>query len=216
MSEPRQRLLDPVERFSEVLFGLIMVLTFTGSISAASAGHAEVRTMLYGAIGCNLAWGLVDGIMYILSALAERGRGHATLRAVRQAGDPAEARRIIGDALPPVVTSILEPASLEQMRRGLQAMPEPRAGARLRKDDLLGALGVFTLVFLSTLPVVLPFVFMADSMRALRVSNGIAVVMLYMTGASLGRYAGYRAWVVGASMVLIGVALVGLTIALGG
>ena len=53
--------LDPIERISEILFGLIMALTFTGTLSAASAGRAEVREMLLGAIGCNLAWGLVDG-----------------------------------------------------------------------------------------------------------------------------------------------------------
>ena len=50
-------LLDPIERLSEVLFGLIMVLSFTGSLSAATAGREEIRTMLFGAIGCNLAWG---------------------------------------------------------------------------------------------------------------------------------------------------------------
>jgi hypothetical protein len=49
------RVLEPIERISEVLFGLIMVLTFTGSLSAAESGHAEVRAMLIGAIGCNLA-----------------------------------------------------------------------------------------------------------------------------------------------------------------
>ncbi len=216
MSEPRERLLDPVERFSEILFGLIMVLTFTVSISAAESGRAEVRTMLFGALGCNLAWGIVDGIMYILSALAERGRGLMTLRAVRRAADAAQARRIIGDALPPVVTSILEPEALERIRAGLLRLPEPPARPGLTKDDLLGALAVCILVFLSTLPVVIPFIFMGDAMRALRVSNGIAIVMLYLTGHSLGRYAGYRAWMVGLSMVFIGVVLVAITMALGG
>jgi len=52
-----RHVLEPYERISEVLFGLIMVLTFTGSLSVAEAqGHrAEVRTMLIGALGCNLA-----------------------------------------------------------------------------------------------------------------------------------------------------------------
>lgn len=54
---PGKRVLDPMERLSEVLFGLIMVLTFTGSLGAATAGREEIRTMLIGAIGCNLAWG---------------------------------------------------------------------------------------------------------------------------------------------------------------
>jgi hypothetical protein len=49
--------LDPMERISEVLFGLIMVLTFTSSLSIASADRASTRSMLIAALGCNLAWG---------------------------------------------------------------------------------------------------------------------------------------------------------------
>jgi VIT1/CCC1 family predicted Fe2+/Mn2+ transporter len=216
MSEPRRRLLDPIERFSEILFGVIMVLTFTGSISVASDGRAEIRTMLFGAIGCNLAWGIVDGIMYILSALAERGRGLVVFRALRRTPDAAEARRIIGDALPPVVTSILPPERLDEMHRGLLRLPEPPARPRLHKDDFLGALSVCVLVFLSTFPVVIPFIFMGDAPRALRVSNGIALVMMFLTGQSLGRHAGYRPWWMGFSMVVIGIVLVAITMALGG
>jgi hypothetical protein len=51
-----RRVLAPIDRVSEVLFGLIMVLTFTGSLSVAEAGRDDVRTMLIGALGCNLAW----------------------------------------------------------------------------------------------------------------------------------------------------------------
>ena len=54
--------LEPMERISEVLFGLIMVLTYTCSFSVAGAGREEVRTMLIGALGCNLAWGLIDAV----------------------------------------------------------------------------------------------------------------------------------------------------------
>jgi hypothetical protein len=52
-----KRALEPDERIAEVLFGLIMVLTFTGSLSVAEAGRDDVRTMLIGAPGCNLALG---------------------------------------------------------------------------------------------------------------------------------------------------------------
>ncbi len=60
-----KRVLDPVERVSEVLFGLIMVLTFTGSLSVAKAGRDDIRTMLIGALGCNIAWGIIDGVLYL-------------------------------------------------------------------------------------------------------------------------------------------------------
>src|SRR5215813_12493400 len=89
-----KRVLEPVERISEVLFGLIMVLTFTGSLSVANAGRDNIRTMLIGALGCNLAWGIIDGVLYLMSSLAEKGRNRTTLRAVRTV-DPEKARRLI-------------------------------------------------------------------------------------------------------------------------
>src|SRR3982751_4327811 len=92
-----KRVLDPIDRVSEVLFGLIMVLTFTGSLSVAGAGRESIRTMLIGALGCNLAWGIIDGVFYLMGCLAEKGRGLLTFRAMRKATDPKEAQRYIAD-----------------------------------------------------------------------------------------------------------------------
>src|SRR6188768_2164488 len=141
-----KRALDPIGRVSEVLFGLIMVLTFTGSLSVAEAGRDDVRVMLIGALGCNLAWGIIDAVLYLMGSLAEKGRNLMTFRAVRKATDPQKAQRLIADALPAVVASVLQPAELETMRQRLNQLPEPPGQARLGKHDWLGALGVFILV----------------------------------------------------------------------
>src|SRR3954462_8619107 len=83
-SEPNsKRVLEPIERISEVLFGIIMVLTFTGSLSVAEAGREDVGTMLITALGCNLAWGIIDGIMFLMSRLSEQAHNIRTLVAVR-------------------------------------------------------------------------------------------------------------------------------------
>ena len=42
-----KRLLDPVDRISEILFGLLMAVTIVGSLSIAGAGRAEVRTVMF-------------------------------------------------------------------------------------------------------------------------------------------------------------------------
>jgi len=211
-----KRVLEPIDRVSEILFGLIMVLTFTGSLSIAEAGRDDVRTMLIGALGCNLAWGIIDGVLYLMGCLAEKGRGLLTFRAVRRAADPKEAQRLIADALPSVVASVLEPVEVESLYRRLKQLPEPPDHVRLRKDDWLGAVGVFLLVFLCTFPVVIPFIFMHNAGPALRVSNAIAIVMLFLTGYAFGRMTGRHPWLVGISMVVLGLILVGLTMALGG
>ena len=214
--ESSKRVLDPIDRVSEVLFGLIMVLTFTGSLSVAEAGRDDVRAMLIGALGCNLAWGIIDGILYLMGCLAEKGRGLITFRAVRKATDPKEAQRVIAEALPSVVAGVLTPAELEAMHERLKQLPEPPERASLSKDDWRGAVGVFLLVFVSTFPVVIPFIFMRSAGPALRVSNVVAIVMLFLTGYAFGRLTGRRPWLVGISMVVLGSVLVGLTMALGG
>lgn len=211
-----KRVLDPVSRVSEVLFGVIMVLTFTGSLSVATAGRAEVRAMLAGALGCNLAWGVIDAILHLLGVLAQRGEGLAALRALHRARTPEEGRTVVAEALPPVVASVLEPAELETMRGRLAALPAPAERARLGRDDGWGALGVFLLVFLTTLPVAVPFLFLRDAHFALRVSNGVAIAILYVCGHVMGRLTGYSPWWTGLGMVLLGAALVGMTMALGG
>ena len=216
MPGERRRFLEPTERFSEVLFGLIMVLTFTGSLSAAESGRAAVRTMLIGAIGCNLAWGIVDAIMYVLNSLGGRGASLLTLRRVRAASELAQAHGLIADAMPPAVAATLGPEDFEKVRRKLAALPEPPERAPLKREDFLGALAAFLLVFLSTFPVVLPFFFITDPIRALRVSNLVAVVLLFLAGYNLAKSSGLRPWLTGLVMIGIGVALVGLTIALGG
>jgi hypothetical protein len=211
-----KRVLEPQERISEVLFGLIMVLTFTGSLSVAEAGREDIRTMLVGALGCNIAWGIIDGVLYLMTCLAEKGRSLTTYTAVRSTADPQKAQRLIAEALPPLVASVLKPAELEKVRLRLLQLPEPPPRARLAKTDWRGALGVFLLVFLSTLPVAVPFVVMHDAMMAMRISNIVAVLMLFLAGFAYGRYIGRSSWAFGVSMILLGGALVALTMALGG
>jgi VIT1/CCC1 family predicted Fe2+/Mn2+ transporter len=211
-----KRVLEPIERVSEVLFGLIMVLTFTGTLSAAESGQSEVRTMLFGALGCNLAWGLIDAIMYLMASLSERARVHRTVLAVRNAATPAGAHSAISDALPPIVAATLNAGEFEKIRNALNGLPELPKRPRLYAEDWQGAVGVFLLVFLSTFPVVLPFIFMHDAMIALRISNLIAISMLFGTGYAFGRLAGYQPLLVAGAMVVLGCLLVAITIALGG
>ncbi len=214
--KPDRRVLEPHERVAEVLFGLIMVLTFTGSLSIAESGRDDVRAMLIGALGCNLAWGIIDGVLYLMGSLAEKGRNLTTYRAVRNAHVPQQAQELIADALPPLIASVLQPAELAAMHQRLKQLPEPPQRARLGRTDFLGALGVFLIVFLSTFPVALPFMFLQSASTAMRVSNAVAVAMLLGAGLLYGRSIGRSPWLFGFFMVVLGGVLVALTMALGG
>src|SRR5262249_17045491 len=127
-----------------------------------------------------------------------------------------EAHGLIADALPPVLASVLQPQDLETMRQRLLTLTELPARPKLSSEDFLGALGVFLLVFLSTFPVVIPFLVIREPRLALRASNAVALVMLFLCGYLLGRFSGLRAWLTGLVMIGLGLLFVALCMALGG
>ena len=132
------RILEPVERLSEILFGLIMALTITGAVSVATADHFAIRTMLLAALGCNVAWGIIDAGMYLMARLGERGRNAVAARAVRETVNRDDAHRMIADELPPLLAPAFQPAQLELIRERIRKIfsvrPRPRIdGARLAR-----------------------------------------------------------------------------------
>jgi hypothetical protein len=215
MSKPK-RVLEPVERISEFLFGLIMVLTLTCTFSVDGANRASVRTLLMEALGCNVAWGTIDAFFYLLNSLGQRGHGVALLKQLRRTSEPGEARRIVADALPPLMASLLEPQDIESLKGKLIQIPESTVWPRLAKEDWLGALGVFLLVFLSLFPVVVPFIFISNARLALRISNVVALGLLFLAGYSFGRFTNNKPWRAGLSMVIFGIAVVAVAILIGG
>jgi hypothetical protein len=209
------RILEPMDRISEVLFGLIMALTFTLTLGVVTADSIQVRTMLLAALGCNLAWGIIDAGVFLMARFNERGRNAMKLRAARDATDIRGAHRAIADALPPLLASLLPAAQLETMRQRLVQLPEPER-PRLTKRDGLGAAAICLLSFVSTFPIVIPFILIGDARLALRISNAVAIGMLFVCGYAFGRCAGFRPWATGLLMVAVGAARVGIAIALGG
>src|SRR4051812_20371622 len=89
--------LDPISRTSEILFGLIMVLSFTCSLSVASDGKAEVKELLLAALGCNLAWGIIDAFFYLIESAAQKGRMHLLIQRLEKASNLESARQLFSD-----------------------------------------------------------------------------------------------------------------------
>jgi VIT1/CCC1 family predicted Fe2+/Mn2+ transporter len=210
------RVLDPVDRVSEIIFGLLMALAITGSLSVASAGREEVRSMMFAALGCNIAWGLVDGIMYLVQTLTGRTRNVSLIARLRDQPDAQAAHRIIAEALPGRLGEQAGIEALEALHKRLRAISASSVDARLRGEDYAGALGVFILVVLSTFPVVIPYAFIDELKLAMRVSNLVSLLTLFAGGWVLGRYSGGSPWKSGLAMSAIGAALSAAIIALGG
>jgi hypothetical protein len=213
-------LLDPIDRNSEIMFGLFMTLTFTGTISAATAGTAEVNTMMIAVLCCNAAWGFVDGVMYVLRNLVGRGRKVKLMREVLAPNNPTSidsAHRLISEDIGDLAAAF-DTEVIEHVRQWLAAQPESALPKmRVTLLDLRGAFAVFLLVFLSTLPPVLPFFAIRQNLLlAKRISACIAILIMFCCGFSWGKYAGTNPWVTGMIVVVVGGTVEGVIIGLGG
>lgn len=208
--------LGSIDRINEVLFGLIMVLTFTCSISAATGGEEELSTILWSALGCNVAWGFVDALMYLFSILLERGEAFASIRNVRNATTEESAHNAVTEALPPLVAQILKKEHITHISTELKNLPEPPTKVFLTMHDLFQAVKIFVLVFLSTFPVTIPFIFIDKVHVAIRVSNAIALILLFLFGVYLAKQTSRNRIIMGVAFALIGSILVSVTMALGG
>lgn len=215
LADASQTALDPVYRASEVIFGLLMAMSFIGSISVATDGREEVRTLLVAALGCNLAWGLVDAVMLLVAVKTEKRRNRVLLEKLHGNSDHAAGRAAVADELPNAMAKSLGNDGLELLRQRLAASA-PAVSSRLSGRDFGDAFVVFLLVVLSTFPLVIPFMVFDETTRALLWSRLVAVGMLFLAGALLARYSGGNALVHGIVMATIGALLMAAIMALGG
>ena len=214
------RYIDPATSLGEILFGLIMTLTFTlgAGIIIEDEGREGARQLLIAVIGCNIAWGIIDGALYLVGQLFDRGRMRRLGQSIRMAATPAAAETLVADEL----DEILAPVTSETDRRSLYARiaekvrSTPVAPNPVTKQDVMGALTSFWLVVVASIPAAIPFLLFDDARFALRVSNGILLALLFVTGYQWARYTLGRPWLVGGCFLLGGIGLVAVAIALGG
>ena len=213
------RYLDPAGRLGEVLFGLIMVLTMTLTAEiAADDQRASAKELLVAAIGCNIAWGFIDAIMFIMAGMTERSGRVRLMREVKAAPDEDAAMSAIRRTIEPEIDALSAPEDREPIYRSMFKYLKDGTETKvsITREDVIGALVCFWLVFLSCLPAAIPFLVMGDAYRALRVSNFLLVAMLFIVGWKWAGYTGANRVGTSLSMVAIGLVLVGLAVLLGG
>lgn len=214
-----QKYLEPGESLAEILFGLIMTLTFTlGAGLIIQEGPDAVRELLIATIGCNIAWGVIDGMLYIAGQVFERGRLKKVGLAIRAAPDEQRAALVVDDELDELLGMVVDESERRElcvkMARHVRASTPKAIG--LKVADLKGAVASFWLVFFASLPAALPFMFIDDATTALRTSNAVLIGLLFFAGYLWARYTALRPWVTGLTLMFGGLAMVALSIALGG
>jgi hypothetical protein len=215
-----EKYLDQATSLSEVLFGLIMTLTFTlgAGLIIEEEGREGARQLLIATIGCNIAWGIIDGALYLAGQLFDRGR----LRKVRVMVQDASSDGVASEMVAGEFDPLLEHVTTETERDDLYSRvvknirSSPVAANPITKADVMGALASFWLVFFASLPAAVPFMLMDDAYTALRVSNFILVGLLFFTGYRWAKYTLGRPWIVGFCFLIAGLAMVWIALMLGG
>ena len=216
-----QKDLDPATSMGEVLFGLIMTLTFTlgAGLIIEEEGREGARQLLIATIGCNIAWGIIDGALYLAGQLFDRGRLRKLTAIVHDASDDNTAGAVVAEELDGLLEHVItEPERRDlygRIVRNIRSAPV-RAALGVTRADLLGALASFWLVFLASLPAAVPFMLMDDAMQALRVSNAVLLALLFFTGYRWAKYTLGHPWIVGSCFLVGGIVMVWTAIMLGG
>jgi VIT1/CCC1 family predicted Fe2+/Mn2+ transporter len=213
------RHLDPADSMGEAIFGLIMVLTFT--LGAALLGGDEANAadgILIAAIGCNLAWGIIDAFLYLLGRLYERRRISGLFGRLRSETDSAKGAALLQGELDDEIFGLADPTAKERYLSTIlaRARAHPIDKAHLSGADLRGAALVFCIVLGTAIPAVLPFLLIDNAYAALRLSNLLLIGSLYVVGFYWGRHVGAVPWQAGCLIMSIGLLLVLIAIPLGG
>jgi len=220
MSRFTERHLDPASRLGEILFGFIMVLTVTLTAGFGVAdGKRGVRQLLLAAVGANVAWGIIDAVMYLMNSMVVRRGKIRLVEAVQRAPDQESALVLIRDRIEPELQELLGPEKADAFSRSVfkHILAARIAKTRiLTKEDFYGALASFWLVFVSCLPAAIPFLIFSEPQVALRVSNFLLIIGLFYVGQKWADYAGKNRVVFGLALVAVGLMLVGVAILLGG
>ena len=214
-----RKYLDLPDRFEEVICGLIMVLGFTLIAGfTAGSGKQGVRHLLLSALGCNIAWGIIDGALFAWGNLTDRRLQLRFLTNLRSS--PNE--RATFSAVSGRLNQLLDPAtSADERARLCHAvlpvllrieLPEPD----INRGDVNGMMAIFMIDVAAVIPAAIPFLFLDSSRIALRVSNAVLIALLFIVGLLWGRYTGFNGYLAGFCAMLLGLALVCVAIALGG
>lgn len=213
------RHLDPGDTLAELIFGLLMVLTFTLGARLLGPGEpTDGRELLVAAIGCNIAWGIIDGFLYVLGQVFERLRVRSVLESLRVAGDESTAVATLQGELDDDLVGLGDASQRDRFYASiaLAARAGPAAKVRVLAEDLRGAVRVFFLVVFTAVPAALPFVLWDNAHLALRISNALLLACLFIVGFFWGRHVGARPLFAGTLIMSIGVVLVLIAIPLGG
>jgi hypothetical protein len=218
-------LLDPIDRLAETIYSILILLTFTLAFRIFKLNPADavtpeyVNELLVAALLATVAWGVIDGIVYVLTEVLERGERHRILWHIQSADTEEEAAAAMADEFDYILEPITGEAQRDVLYRDVldhlrDSRPQP---VKLKREDFIGALACVLVAIIAVTPSLIPFVLLRDDPAlAIRISNVISFGVLFYSGYEWGKYTGTSRIKTGLVLVAVGVLLVAIAIPFGG
>ncbi len=219
------RFLDPLDAVVELIYGVLIIMTFTMAIGVTGIGSQvegvidpELQALMIAAFGCAVAWGVIDSCVYLMTCVAERNHAAKVLRDVHNAPTEDAAIELVADAMEDHLIPITDEENREAIYAEVAAhLQETKVDPTwIKREDVNGAISIFLVAMIATLPVVIPFFLMRDDYWAMRVSNLLSLTTLFLAGYWWARQTGTKPVRTGLVVAALGFAVVAIAIPLGG
>lgn len=207
---------DIISRDLEIIFGTILVLTFTTTVSITHDDNLEIKHLLWAAIACNFAWSTIDGATSIISGIFDRTKKLKVIKSVRNAQNNEEAVSILLENFQVLALADIRHDQLVNLYEKLKSLPPPPDRVPKLWRDFKGGIIIFCMGFSATFPITIPFLLMKDPLTAKYVSDGIGISILFLCGYSIGKKIGIAPLRSGFIMLLVGITFFLLTLGMGG
>jgi VIT1/CCC1 family predicted Fe2+/Mn2+ transporter len=219
--------LDPIDALFVIFYSILFALLFTLSygiliyhgIISSSFATGYSRELFFTILGAITAWGIIDGVLYILGANFARSERHRLLQHVQSSDNEEEAATAIANEL----DFILEPITSAEQRHALYhdirahlSLAEPQAMG-IQRADVVGAIATVVLYIVAVLPSLLPLLLLPNNTAlAIRISNLVSFIMVFAAGYIWGIHTSTNPWKKGLLLTSVCLAMVVVAMLIGG
>lgn len=209
--------LDPASSLVEVLVAIVIALGVISAARIGAFGDIAPGETIAVVLACAVAWGAIDGGLYLVATKMDNGRLDRLGLELRQQPELTDEERRskvaeVFDGVAAAGPAELVAPAYDHLAAAMSVARPPR---RLSRDDVRGALLIVGWVLLVTAIVVIPLTLPLPPAVAYTSALVVGMVLLFVAGRVWARHTLYRPFRVGLGLAAIGGVMIVLTIALG-
>lgn len=219
--------LDPIDALFIIFFSILFALLFTLSygvliyhgVISSSFASGYGRELFVAILGAVTAWGIIDGVLYVLGEVLARRERYRLLQYVQTSDSEEDAATAIAYELDFILTPITSDEQRHAIYHDIRAylsQAEPQA-IGIQREDVVGAAATMLLSVVAVLPSLLPLLLLpGNTALAIRISNVVSFIVIFAAGYMWGLHTATNPWKLGLLLSSVCLAMVLVAMLLGG